>query len=147
MEPQDFVQRSGQKMSRVRLAALGRASPLASEKIRSTRLPHSPSLEGQWRWTLPSNLYHSSHLSFMFSFNKFHSLLWSQLASPGGLQVHSIRKRTVEEGKRILAKSQNVDNNIPIAMEHSRISWGCCENQLMFVKAFEFLRGKVPPER
>ena len=42
MEPQDFVQRSGQKMSRVRLAALGRASPLASEKIRSTRLPPLP---------------------------------------------------------------------------------------------------------
>lgn len=50
-------------------------------------------------------------------------------------------------GKRAREFGQNVDNNTPIALEHSPISWGCRENQLMFVKAFEFLGGKVPPER
>lgn len=45
-----------------------------------------------------------------------------------------------------MAKSQNVDSNIPDAVEHSPLSRGCCENQLMFVKGFEFLGRKVPPD-
>lgn len=146
MEPQDFVQRSGQKFVCHCCPGSGFSSGFREDKVHTSFPPPLP-----WRVSGGGHrqaTYTTVHiLSFMFPFSKFHSPLWSSLASPGGLQIHSIRKRTGEEGKRTLAKSQNVDNNVPVAMEHSRISWGCCENQLMFVKAFEFLGGKVPPER
>lgn len=44
------------------------------------------------------------------------------------LRMNSIRKHTGEEGKRILAKSQNGNNNTEIGMEHPPISPGCWEN-------------------
>jgi hypothetical protein len=42
--------------------------------------------------------------------------------------MNSIRKHTGEEGKRILAKSQNEANNIAVGMEYSAISRRGWEN-------------------
>lgn len=66
-------------------------------------------------------------LLFCFLLLWFLPSLWTWPAS-SALRMNSIRKHTGEGGKRILAKSQNENNNTEIGMEHSPISPGCWEN-------------------
>lgn len=57
-------------------------------------------------------------------------LLWffPVVSSGLALRMNSIRKHAGEDGKRILAKSQNGNNNTEIGVEPSPISPGCWEN-------------------
>lgn len=60
-EPQEFVQRSGQKLSVI--ATQDQASPLVSGSVEVV--------------TTKLCVHHSSHLPFLFPFNKLRSLPWS----------------------------------------------------------------------
>lgn len=147
MEPQDFVWLWAVVVCHC-CPGSGLLSGFREDKVHIV-FPTSPSLGGSVEVDTAKQLIPQfKYLFFMFPFSKFHSSLWSSLGQPLVDSRYIPLESALGKKAKNSGKSQNVDNNVPIAMEHSAASLmgGCCENQLMFVKAFGVFGGKVPPE-
>lgn len=87
-------------------------------------------IRGEARQTAAASSSPAFFLTERFTFLFCFILLWffPVVSSGLALRMNSIRKHAGEDGKRILAKSQNGNNNTEIGVEPSPISPGCWEN-------------------